>query len=298
MHRHPRFWIPLLFLLLSYKIHADELLLIPSNLPVLEDAQYQLWVVTEQGVPQSVARFTVRPSDRSLITPQGDPLGNPRTPFPVRNGQTMLLTIEQAGDADESPSPVKFLHGRVQGERVELTMGVDFSKAAGKYLLETPTDEDTTNALSGIWFLKHIHSQHTELTPASGLFLPPLPSGWLYEGWVVVNGQPLSTGQFPHPFRWYVVGNDLSATFSGPRVSPPFPGEDFVTNAPAGVTFPLNLQGAMTRITLEPVPDPSPAPSGIEILTATISADAQPNTVYVMANPFFRRPILRIDRLQ
>jgi len=39
-----------------------------------------------------------------------------------------------------------------------------------------------------------------------------------------------------------------------------YPGEDFLTNAPAGETFPLDVRGGMAFVTLEPEPDNSAMP--------------------------------------
>jgi hypothetical protein len=71
-------------------------------------------------------------------------------------------------------------------------------------------------------------------TPA--LNLPPLPAGWIYEGWAIVNGTPLSTGKFAE-----INQADQAASYSGPIAGPPFPGEDFLDHAPVGIIFPLTF---------------------------------------------------------
>lgn len=69
--------------------------------------------------------------------------------------------------------------------------------------------------------------------PTAGLTLATLPAGWKYEGWAVINGTPVSTGTFTS-----ASAADDSAPFSGATAGPPFPGEDFLQNAPSGLTFP------------------------------------------------------------
>ena len=54
--------------------------------------------------------------------------------------------------------------------------------------------------------------------------------------------------------------SDESGPFSGPLPSPPFPGEDFLNNAPSGLSFPTTLRGSVVVVSIEPYPDNSPAP--------------------------------------
>ena len=72
--------------------------------------------------------------------------------------------------------------------------------------------------------------------------LPALPGGLHYEGWAVIDGVPVTTGRLTSP-----SGADEAAPFSGPNPGPPFPGEDFLGNAPIGLVFPTNLAGGYRR---------------------------------------------------
>jgi len=139
----------------------------------------------------------------------------------------------------------------------------DFSSSAGKYILATPTDMDDSNEASGIWFL-----DNSSGAPAVGLELPVLPKGWAYEGWAVINGVPVSTGTFTS-----ATGQDDTASFSGAG-GPPYPGEDFLNNAPDGLSFPTDLSGGKAVISIEPVPDNSPAPFVLKPLVGDIPANA------------------------
>ena len=121
----------------------------------------------------------------------------------------------------------------------------------------------------------------TDAPPAAqGLFLPTLPAGWKYEGWAVTGGTPLTTGKFTDP-----ADADESAPYSGSMAGPPFPGEDYLMNAPSGMTFPLNLAGGNAVLTIEPDPDNSTAPFGaLKPLVAEIPSDATDHETYDMGN--------------
>ena len=149
--------------------------------------------------------------------------------------------------------------------------------SSGKYILATATATDggsDTDELSGVWWLDPTAG------PGAGLNLPVLPKGWQYEGWVVINDQPVSTGTFLS-----LEGSDYFSGFSGSDApAPDFPGEDFLQNAPEGFTFPTNLSGGKVVISIEPVPDNSPAPFVLKPLVGKVSSTAKDHTPYSMDN--------------
>jgi len=130
-----------------------------------------------------------------------------------------------------------------------------------------------TDENSGIWWLDPAAG------PGAGLDLPTLPDGWVYEGWAVVNGMPISTGTFTA-----VDAADNSAPFSGSMAGPAFPGEDLLENAPSGLTFPLDLAGGTAVISIEPSPDNSTNPFLLKPLVGGIPMDATDHTAYNMDN--------------
>ncbi len=84
--------------------------------------------------------------------------------------------------------------------------------------------------------------------------LPELETGWKYEGWVVVDGVPLTTGTFIS-----ASGSDETAPFSGANPGLMYPGEDFLTNAAQTLQFPVDVRGKVAVVSIEPFPDNSPA---------------------------------------
>ncbi|MGQ0703076.1 MAG: hypothetical protein ACT4PM_08100, partial [Gemmatimonadales bacterium] len=177
------------------------------------------------------------------------------------------------------PSVTKYLAGSVSGSQATLSVGDSralgnpFASASGGFILAAPTSPGAP-FFAGVWFLEIVGGN-----PMPALNLPVLAAGWRYEGWAVINGQPLTTGTFLNP-----TGSDQAAPFSGPQAGPPFPGEDFVENAPAGLAFPADLRGKMIVISIEPNPDDSPAPFTLKPLAGTAPQDAQAMTRYPLQN--------------
>ena len=227
---------------------------------------YEGWLIIN-GSPVSTGTFTVN----------GSGAWTPST-FYVKitdaaAAAKFVLTIEPAVDPDPAPSAQKLIAGDFSGTTANISTATapaigDFSTAAGQAFLRTPTDETGTNNgndENGIWF------GIPGMPPAAGLTLPTLPAGWVYEGWVVGDAGPISTGTFT-AFNAVDNGNPFSGTQN--NVGPPIPGEDFFLSAPAGEVFPLDLRGRTVVITVEPSPDNSPAPFFLKPLLLNLSTTA------------------------
>lgn len=167
-----------------------------------------------------------------------------------------VLTIEPAVDDDPNPSSTHIVAGRIVNGIADATtsdaaaLGTDFADAQGTYINATPTNGNATPE-QGVWFLDPTTS------PASAsLDLPSLPEGWAYEGWVVIEGAPVSTGYFTDPA---MADSDGAGATAGPQAAPNFPGQDFIDPA-------INISTATVVISVEPMPDNSPAPFSIKPL--------------------------------
>lgn len=232
---------------------------------------YEGWLIVD-GAPQSTGTFNVDASG-NLVNVQDRPVAN------ASAATAFVLTIEPAVDPDPAPAATKLLGGDFVDGVAQLSiahpaaLGTDFSTASGGYIVATPTTASDDDNLSGVWFLDPAAG------PGPSLDLPALPAGWVYEGWVVLDGNPLSTGRFTS-----ASGSDSFGGFSGPDGTPPFPGEDFIVNAPPGLTFPTDVSGATVVISVEPAPDDGPAPFALKPLVGSVPSEATVGTLYPLGD--------------
>lgn len=259
----------------------SELTLEFTGLETLQNGfHYEGWLILDDG-PLTTGKFNVD-AHGNLVDLNGSSISNGvfNVPLDVSSASAFVLTIEPAGDVDEIPAETHHLAGTITNNTATLSfdhsasLGNSFSSSSGKYILATPTDGVNENENSGIWFL-----DPSSGAAIAGLNLPTLPNGWRYEGWAVYNGVPITTGTF-------VAVNEVDAfnSFSGTQNGPPFPGEDFLMNAPIGLNFPIDLAGGVAVISIEPYPDDSPAPFALKPLVGMIPTNATDRTVYSMDN--------------
>jgi len=262
----------LFVLIFSFSANSQTVTL---NINGLEDLganyQYEGWLIVG-GMPVTTGTFTV---DANGMLSQ--------TIFSVNSSDlidatTFVLTIEPIPDPIPDPSSTHILAGDFIDFDAPLSvghpgaLGDDYSGIDGKYILATPTNGDNTDELSGIWFL-----DLSSGSPEVGLTLPTLPDGWKYEGWAVISGIPVTTGTFTA-----VDMVDEADPYSGPDPGPPFPGEDFLVNAPPGLTFPTDLSGMTGVISIEPDPDNSTAPFLLKPLVGGIPSNAMDHITYMI----------------
>lgn len=255
--------------------NTDDLSNLDLNITGLEDLgadyAYEGWVIVD-GAPVSTGTFTVNESGALSQSSFEVDAAN------LEAATMFVLSIEPVPDSDPAPAPTKLLSGAFSDNSATLataTVGDGFDAATGYYFLATPTGTGAANEeFSGIWF---IDNSSGSMQP--GLDLPALSDGWKYEGWVVIDGTPLSTGTFTSG-----SGSDASAPFSGANGGPAFPGEDFLINAPSGITFPTDLRGKTAVISIEPSPDNSAAPFALKPLVSNIPAGLTPMTATAMMN--------------
>jgi hypothetical protein len=258
----------------SFSANSQTVTLDISGLEDLGSSyKYEGWLIVG-GMPVTTGTFSV---DAGGMLSQ--------TVFSVSmsdliNATTFVLTIEPDPDGDPNPSSVHILGGDFTDFDAPLTvghpaaLGDDFSSIDGKYILATPTNGAMTDELSGVWFLDLSGG-----SPAVGLTLPTLPAGWKYEGWSVISSTPVTTGTFTA-----VDVVDDADPYSSTMPGPPFPGEDFLVNAPPGVTFPTDLSGTTQVISIEPDPDNSSSPFLLKPLVATVPSPAMDHVTYAMSS--------------
>ena len=233
---------------------------------------YEGWLIVD-GKPVSTGTFTSVSFPQTYTVAIND----------LETATKFVLSIEPAGEtgaAALAPAKTKILAGDFTGNSANVSSsGIvgDFSNSSGKYILATPTDSDDTNEASGVWFL-----DNSNAPPAvAGLSLPTLSDGWKYEGWVVLNGTPVSTGTFSAVDA--ADNNASSSPYKGSTGNGPgFPGEDYVMGTAAGVSFPTDLKGATVVISVEPSPDNSAAPFTLKPLAHVVPANAKNHSVISM----------------
>jgi len=287
-HRNRSRLLPLLALTLAAATAATgaaaetaHLRLASDGLPPLGHGfVYEGWLIVD-GEPVTTGTFQVA-ADGSLT----------ETDFTAEVSSTgaigaFVLTIEPSPDPDPAPSAVHLLAGDFSAGAAFATVGhaaaigSDFTSASGAYILAAPSAGDGGDHRNGIWWLD-------PSGPSPTLELPGLPAGWVYEGWVAGPDGPVSTGRF-HDVA--AADSDGPGFHSGPHGAPPFPGQDFVT-PPTDLTV-----GHMAVISVEPVPDDSPAPFVLKPLVDPSIDDVGMGTLQPMSNSTSGFPTLAVQLL-
>ena len=75
---------------------------------------------------------------------------------------------------------------------------------------------------------------------------------------------------------------DEADPYSDDMPGPPFPGEDYLKNAPTDLDFPADIREGTAVISIEPDPDNSEAPFTLKPLVGAIPAMAMDHTPYNM----------------
>jgi len=233
--------------------------------PLGDSGEYELWAIGADGAPISAGIFDTDGGPVELDLPDS-----------LTGAVELKVSIET--DDDPAPSNTIVLSGNIDttagDTNADLVADIaDFSSASGQYILATPTDGDgpPENERSGVWW--------TVIPRAQSLFLPELGEGWEYELWQVIDGQNVTGGKFTDTFA-----SDQAAPYSGPVEAPPLVGEDYLLNAPDGLTFPVDLRGTEVFISVEPLPDPSTESSGIVPLSGIVPDDAEDHTALSVDN--------------
>lgn len=229
---------------------------------------YEGWLIVDDA-PISTGRFAVDENG------QANPAEFEVQADDANSAALFVLTIEPADDDDPGPADTHVLAGAFNEGIAPLTighaaaLGDDFTTAAGGFVLNTPSTADVADDFDqGIWWLDPAAG------PGPSLELPELPVGWLYEGWVVGDDGPVSTGRFASADA---ADSDAAGPTAGPDMTPPFPGQDFIDP-------PVVLTGLVAVISVEPEPDDSPAPFALKPLVDMNIEDVGVGVLQSMAN--------------
>jgi hypothetical protein len=237
-----------------------------EGLPPLDSTfKYEAWLVGDDDQYTSVGKFDVSsdgfPDPAELAVPSGQ----------LATARQLVISIEPDDGTDPGPAQSKVLAGDLDAVGAELTaahpkaIGDDFTSAAGKFMLATPTTGDGELSEQGIWWIDP--DAGDDFLP--GLALPALPAGWKYEGWVEDDTSLESTGKF---VRTDDADEDGAGRTAGTEPPPPFPGRDFI-DPPRDLTA-----GHKAAISIEPEPDPSSGQFTMKVLMRDITPDVFPAT--------------------
>ncbi|MFW9856939.1 MAG: hypothetical protein ACFFFG_17955 [Candidatus Thorarchaeota archaeon] len=257
-------------ILVSAAEQSNDVTLSFTNLANPGEDHYEGWVIVD-GSPISTGKFTLN-STGDIVDLEANPIDKFTVEFDPELATDFVLSLEPSGDTDSVPSAIKPLAGKITNNEATLAhnIGVGLSSISGGYILASPTDPSVSD-LSGIWFL-----DPTSGTPVESLDLPDLSeTDWVYEGWVVLNGTAVTTGTFDNGSM-----ADAFDGYSGTAGGPPFPGEDFIQNAPSGLTFPTDISGSTVVISVEPRMDNDAAPFQFKPLVGTVPSNAVDHTFY------------------
>lgn len=261
-----------------------------SGLERLENgAEYQAWISNGAEVI-SLGRFTDVNFPKSFEALTGD----------VEGATQFLLSVEPGNDSSAEISQSILLSGDFVGNAATVDVSQNFgsyTSASGQFVLQTPTDNVSTNENSGLYW-------YVPGTGQPGLKLPTLPAGWKYEGWVTVPGASgdvdLSTGRFTN-----VNNADESDPFSlNINPAPDFPGEDFINEnvlSAYGVNTLPNLVGKQVFITIQPIFDNTSSSSSISPfvlrpLVGTVTQEAGSSVTNTMQINTASFPVGRVTR--
>jgi hypothetical protein len=268
-----------------------------SGLPSIPDSMtFVAWFDQDLAGFDPIKVFAKDADQNGNLTYSSEkPLGN------LLDAQIFLFTIERESAVNDSgfaPTNSRLImSGRFKSGNCILDLGESvkqFSDISAVFSLATPTNGNSTSELSGVWFVDSL----TTGGPKAGLKLPELFSSWRYEGWVEINGTLVSTGRFID-----TEGADLFSEYSSTGNGYPFPGEDFLQNAPVGLTFPTNLSGQKVYISLERNDglNSGVAPFAV-LLSGNIPASAQDGVSYLMVKTNNSVPggsaVIKVDLLE
>ena len=215
---------------------------------------YEGWVVGADG-PASTGRFVMASGDDSDVGGiTAGPHGTPPFPgqdfinptFELTDGFAAVISIEP--DPDNSPDPFTF-KPLVDGAIDDVGAGVLQDMANNSAGFPTAMVSLSSSQIAS-------ETAHLQLNFHG---LEDLGSDWAYEGWLIVDGAPVSTGTFT------IDGGGMQSQTT-------FPTE--VASLDAISTFIL---------TIEPVPDNDPAPSHVHILGGDVIGGRSSLTVDHMA---------------
>ncbi|MCL4498647.1 MAG: hypothetical protein M1335_00115 [Chloroflexi bacterium] len=257
-----------------------------TNMPRLTSGEYAAWA-SVNGKNVLLGEFTVN-SNGKIVGLNGKELGSFTTSQDLTNTTEVFVTVEKSKLNGRGPSNTRILQGSVSNNSASLKFPVDFSNASGTVVLaimSKPIDGNMVPLTNGAWFVKMSGNK-----AGKGLNIPNAPGGWQYGGWASKNNMmPLRIGMFTSPTQ-----ADNFNGFGSALSQPDFPGQNFLQNAPNGYTFPLNLQGSIIWVTLEPNPGTGQSPFPLVLFKKNIPGNQGAGRNIGMGNNWNNFPTMKV----
>jgi hypothetical protein len=149
------------------------------------------------------------------------------------------------------PSKNIVMKGNISGNSAALNMQNyvgTLSDVYMKYNLLTPTDSTNYNQLNGIWFADTLRDIYS---PVSGTNISTA-AGWVYRAVVEKDGQNLLIGEYTAGAPCTINAYGAGKQFFKDKYVGKILGGDFLANAPAGITFPLDLRSLNVSVYMLP----------------------------------------------
>lgn len=231
-----------------------------EGLQQLDKGIYSAWLRLEKGERVGLGGFNVNDNGQPIDN-QGSVIDRFTANETLFSTVSITIAIEPSGSIGDAPSEAVILQGPFIDGIAALIVPAPpgIGDTSGSYRVFTPTDGPNTNEGAGVWAV----SANGEATLALG----DLNSLYRFEHFMVINGMPITMGRFET-----ADSGDFANPWSGPLHSeaPEVPGEDFLANAPAGFTFPVNLSGSQLLVTLEAIYMDLVEPSQLVVLSGTL----------------------------
>ena len=231
-----------------------------ERLQPLDQGIYSAWLRLEKGDRVGIGTFNVN-SNGQPVDQQGSVIDRFTASETLFSAISILIAIEPTGVIGDAPSEAVILQGPfIDGiATLVVPFPAGIQQASGSYRVFTPTDGLNTNEGSGVWAI-NANGQPT-------MTLADINNIYMFEHFMVINGIPVTMGRFRTTDT-----RDLRNPWSGPLTdaAPEVPGEDFLANAPAGLTFPADLSGSQLLVTLEALYGDLVEPSQLVVLEGTL----------------------------
>jgi hypothetical protein len=223
----------------AVRVNMDSL----APLDPTVDGTYILWGLGERNEANRLGAFYIDPTTGDVVDASGTPIDTfVSEDVTLRTLQGILVTIE-ANPNTESPTGMQIISGTFIDRVAELTVPIssDITSASGSLTVFTPTDGPDTNENSGLWMV--------DAAGEPSLNMPDTTAALQFETFIEIDGQNLNVGRFDVVDKRDDFCRFCADVEEFPQ--PERPGDDLLVNPPEGLVFPIDISGAIVRISLE-----------------------------------------------